>query len=361
MRESLNKAETIVNPTSEVDTLSKHPYHQDVGKLTTVWLMGFTKLDVPLPETLASKLHAFWGRIFGVLNAPLELFLGSEQHHNANIVYMAHQGGHLAGTCLLTVSKTVPTLGGLGEVATEPGLRRGGVATELCRMAVEYFREQGGEALFLGTGNPDAARIYYRLGWRRLAGSNIWLNVTSDQSPEEFMADYFRTIKSAITVAPANPTARIPMIPLIATPHDWQVLDANVDGQFSTRHRTQLSTMGQYPKYQAVSEHGLGAWFTASSGDGQVVGISTARLDEDGRCQIDAFTHHRFDDCWESLARASMNWGHSQNSTALRVQVSVEDENKKALFESLGFRCACQGDDFELDNRSVGSVWLDLS
>ena len=323
--------------------------------------MEFTKLEVPLPEDLARELYAFWERIFGPGDMPLELFLGSERRHNDNTVYMMRQGERLAGTCMLTVSRAAPTLGGFGEVATDPDLRRGGVASRLCRAAVEDFRARGGEALFLGTGNPEAARIYYRLGWRRLAGSNIWANITSDRSPEEFLVDYFRSIEPSITVAPATPHVRVPMIPLIASPHDWQVLDANPDGMFSTRYRLQRSTMGQYPKYQAVADDGRGAWFAGRAPNGGVVGLSSARLDEDGRCQVDAFTHRSFDAHWEALARAAMQWGESHGSSALRARVSVEDEQKRALFESLDFREAGPAADLEFDTWTVPSVWMEVS
>ena len=54
--------------------------------------MEFTKLEVPLPEDLARELYAFWERIFGPGDMPLELFLGSERRHNDNTVYMMRQG-----------------------------------------------------------------------------------------------------------------------------------------------------------------------------------------------------------------------------------------------------------------------------
>ncbi len=323
--------------------------------------MDFTKLEVPLTEDLARELYAFWERIFGPGDMPFEFFLGSERRYNESTVYLVRQGERLAGTCMLTVSRGAPALGGFGEVATEPDLRRGGVATRVCAAAVEDFRGRGGEALFLGTGNPEAARIYYRLGWRRLAGSNVWANVTSDRSPEEFLVDHFRSVKPPITVAPATPHVRVPMIPLIAAPHDWQVLDANPDGMFSTRYRLQPSTMGQYPKYQAVANDGRGAWFAASARDRSVVGLSSARLDDDGRCQVDAFTHRSFGDHWETLARAAIRWGESRGSSALRARVSVEDEEKRGLFETLGFREAGPGEDFELDTWTVPSIWLEAS
>ena len=323
--------------------------------------LGFAKLEVPLSEGLAREVYAFWERIFGPGDTPIEFLLGSERHCNDASVYVARQEGRIAGTCFSVVSRALPALGGFGGVATEPALRRGGVATRLCRAAVEDFRAGGGQALFLGTGNPDAARVYHRLGWRKLAGSNVWANVTQDLSPEEFLVDYFRSIEQPIEAAPATPRLRVPMIPLIATPHDWHVLDANPGGMLSTRYRLQTSTMGQYPKYQAVAEDGRGAWFAAGTDDSRAVGLSSARLDEEGRCRVDAFTHRRFGVHWEALARAAMEWGEVRGASAFRARVSVEDEEKRGLFESLGFRAAGAGDDFELDSRAVGSLWLEVS
>ena len=102
-----------------------------------------------------------------------------------------------------------------------------GIASRLCEQAVEEFVAQGGEAVFLGTGNPDAARIYHRLGWRRIAGTNVWARVTTGDSPEEYLADYFRA-PGQVSIVPGDASLRVPMIPLLVAPHDWQVLDGNL-------------------------------------------------------------------------------------------------------------------------------------
>ena len=318
------------------------------------------KLEVPLPEDLARELAGFWEDIFGGPgDMRLEVFLGSEVEHNHNTVYLRRRGKRLAGTCNTTISEAVPTLAGFGEVATDPKFRGAGIATELCRQAVEDFQAGGGQALFLGTNGPDAARIYHRLGWRRLARSNVMANITSGASPEEFLVDYFRDIDPPITVGLATPAVRVPMIPLIVTPHDWQILDANPQGMLSTRHRLQPSCMGQYPRYYAVARDGRGAWFAATAGGGQVVGLSTARLDDSGGCQVDGFTHKRFMDTWEALFRATIDWGVAQEASTISALLSIEDEEKRALFESLGFREAGPGDEFKLDDRTVGSVRME--
>ena len=152
-------------------------------------------IEVPLQQDLADELIEFWADIYGTpLDVPREMLLGDETDHNLHTLYLARRGHKLAGTCLLTVSKAVPMLGGLGEVATASASRRTGIATELCSQAVEDFRARGGQAFFLGTVNADAARVYHRLGWRKLPGAGVMLNVTGRKSPEEFLVDYFRDI-----------------------------------------------------------------------------------------------------------------------------------------------------------------------
>ena len=99
-----------------------------------------------------------------------EVLLGHEVPKTIITVYVRRLAGKLAGACLVATSKEMPSLGGFGEVATSPDARRSGIATQLSHQARDDFGERGGQALFLGTGNPDAARIYFRLGWRKLAG-----------------------------------------------------------------------------------------------------------------------------------------------------------------------------------------------
>ena len=174
-------------------------------------------------------------------------------------------------------------LGGLGEVGTSPAARRTGIATALTQQALDDFRDRGGQALFLGTVNPAAARIYHRLGWRKLAGARLMVNVLNGDSPEEFLVDYFRgSRRETLSVRAPSPADRAPMIPLLAAPHDWQVLDFNV-GVMSTRYAVLDSCLGLYRRYAAIAGDGRGAWFCAGTDRGNVVGLSTARLDEEWR------------------------------------------------------------------------------
>ena len=320
------------------------------------------RFEAPLPSELAEELFTFWPAIFGGPSddpdLPHHVFLGSEREYNRNTVYVDRQGEKIAGTCGLTVSKRVPILGGVGEVATGPEFRRSGIATELCRQAVDEFRCSGGQAVFLATGNPDAARVYYRLGWRKLAGASVMANISDGSSPEAFLVDYFRDLGTA-KVRPATPEVRIPMIPLLVSPHDWQVLDSNA-AMFSTRYAVQGSCMGLHRRYGAVTRGDRGSWFSAVTDSGRVVGLSTARLDESGGCRVDAFVHKYHKGAWNELVEATTGWGASRGVSSFEATVSVEDEEKRAMFESIGFVSAGTSEPFELGDREVESVRLRL-
>ena len=319
---------------------------------------GPMRVDTPLTESLTEELFEFWIDIFGVdPDVTREALLGDELEHNRDALYLERQGDRLAGTCLVTTSDRLPILGGVGEVATAPEFRRSGMATRLCAQAVEEFRANGGEAVFLGSGIPAADRIYERLGWRKLAGANVSANITNGDSPEAFLVDYFRDQGEA-SVWPATPEDRIPMVPLLHVPHDWRVLDANAR-MYSTRYCVQRRCMGLFGMYRAVVRDGRGAWFAARTSRGRTVGMSTARLDDAGGCQVDGFAHRYYLELLDDLIRTAMDWGTARGAALCWAVIATLDEEKRALFEALGFRETGPADEFDLDGVKVGAMRLE--
>ena len=320
------------------------------------------RYKVPLSEALIDELFPFWASIFGEVLPDIarEVFLGAEDAFNEGTLYLRREGGRLASTCFTIQSKRAPGLAGFSEVATDPLFRGRGLATELCRQAVEDFRGAGGEAFFLGTVNPAAARVYHRLGWRKLAGANVMANILSGESPEAFLVSYFAAERA--TVVEASPAVRIPMIPLALCPHDWQVLDANAS-VYSTRYATQNSCMGLYVRFERVRSGGGGTWFAAMTAEGKAVGLATARRDDAGAFQIDAFAHCAL--CgrlgWAGAGRRSAGpkkWARADAMSSF----SVEDEEKAVPARVAGFpRNRERGRAFDLDGRRVASVRMDLS
>ena len=316
------------------------------------------KLDTPLEPPLVEELFAFWEPIFGgPIDVTRETLFGND---SLITVHVRRRDGRLVGACLLARSRSSPSLGALGEVATDPNARRGGIASTLSRQARDDFAGRGGQAIFLGTVNPGAARIYHRLGWRKLAGANLMLNVLKEnQSPGEFMEDYFRGI-GAVQIREPSPDDRVPMIPLLISPRDWRMLDSNV-GMLSTRYAVQDSCLGLYRRYSALSENGRGAWFCASDERGRLAGLSTARLDRSGGCQVDGFARLEKMDSWRGLIQKASDWASNREARPVWARVSVEDEEKMSLFESLGFKTAGPGEPFDLGGRDMSTMRLELA
>ena len=314
-------------------------------------------LEAPIKRERIEEFQAFWRRCFKQSDEDFrDVYTGKEAKHNRDIVYVARKDGQPAGTAHLTICKSDPSLGGLGGVLTDPEFRGMGIATRLCCMVRDDFRAWGGRALFLGTDNPVAFRVYRRCGWRKLAGANVMVLMTNGESPEGFLEGYFGK-RRRVTIIGATPAVRIPMIPLIVAPHDWELLDANA-GICSTRYAIQKSCMGLYPRYEMIPAGGKGAWFAACADDGRTVGLATARLRDSGECQVDGFVHENFADEWRPLMRSIMGWAEEAGEAGLLAEVSVEDEDKGALFESFGFREVGEGTGFALAERDVGSVVL---
>ena len=317
------------------------------------------KYEAPLEPQLVDELFDFWLPIFkGQIDVTPDVLLGHELPHSRIIVHTRRLNGKLAGACLVATSEATPSLGGFGEVATSSDARRSGIATALSRQALDEFREKGGQALFLGTGNPDAARIYFRLGWRKLAGANLMANISNGDSPEEFLVDYFRGLGSA-TVKTPTPADRAPMIPLLVSPHDWQVLDFNTS-MLSTRYAVQGSCLGLYRRYLAIANDEQGAWFCATTAHREIVGLSTARLDDKGRCRVDGFTHRNYLSTWQALIQAAVDWSVGRNASQIHATVSIEDDEKRMLFESLRFENGSAGEPFDLGERQVETLHLEL-
>ena len=318
------------------------------------------KLEAPLEPALVDELFEFWLPIFGLPNdLNPETLLGLEHPQSLISLYTRRLDEEMTGTCLVIRSPIMPELGGFSEVATSPRARRTGIASALSREARNDFRDAGGEALFLGTVNPDAARIYFRLGWRKLAGANVMLNVTGDETPEEYLVNFFKDLGSA-TVGPATPGDRVPMIPLLLSPHDWQVLDLNVD-MLSTRYAVQDSCLGLYRRYSAMAKDGPGTWFCARTESGHVVGVSSARSANEDGCRVDGFAHLEYRDSWDPLLQSVVEWCNSRNASPIWTTVSFEDEEKLSLFESLGFRHTGQGESIDLGVRQVRTIRCKLA
>ena len=113
--------------------------------------------------------------------------------------------------------------------------------------------------------------------------------------------------------------------------------------------------MGLYRRYLAAVGGGAGDWFCARTGDGRMVGLATVR-GLGAACQVDGFAHPYFAAAWPDLMAAAMQRAATWGAGECRAAVCVEDEEKRSLFEGLGFRESGADPDFVLHGRAVGAV-----
>ena len=318
------------------------------------------KHDVPLDPALAHELVDFWTYIWNEPpDVPIDVFLGSEVEHIDLSVFFERGDVGVTSTCMIVAPRAIPTIADLGAVATHPDLRNRGLSTRVCGTAVDLAFENGCEALFVGTGGGAAAWVYERLGFRKLPGANWRINVASGDPPEAFVVDYFRRPAASVAVRPGSPADRLPMIPLIVSPHRWRVLDVNA-GIFSTAYMT-TGSFTHYMRYTKTVTDAGGSWFTAATDDGRAVGLATARPISPEAWRVDAFTQSWFSDAWPELIGAAVGAVAAGGGKRCCIDVTPWDDEKIALAESAGFRQAGAGDPVDFDGDELATTRLERS
>lgn len=299
----------------------------------------FEKYEAPLAGELANQVVDLLNEVFGDEGRDMlsGILKGQQVDAFSDTIYVARCDGKLVAENRLTAQKNSPWIGALGQVATLKEHRGHGLAKRLCQWAAEDFQMLKGRAIFLGTGEGIAARVYGRCGWQRLANSNVWARITEAKSPEEFLVDYFRVGRDLpVEICPGNYSYRTTIVPFIVMPHDWVLLDANAS-MLSTRYAFQYSSEGLYQRYDPIEREGN--WFVLKRSDGVVVGIVSAKFQEDGSCWVDAFTHRYYQDKWVGqLYEHATRWAQRKGAKIVQSGCADSDFLKKDLCQSLGFK-----------------------
>ncbi len=318
-----------------------------------------TRFESPIEDqALAKEVYALWIKVpeqigqGSDLSWYVEFLSDRDRPEDRKLLYVARVQGQLVGTSVLWISRRDPKLAEFGLPATAPEFRGRGIGRVLFEQPVLDFREMGGEAIVMGGGNQEADRLYARVGYSKLVGSNALVQAMSGESPEAYFTDYFRGLGPA-TIHPGAAADRTPSVPLVHTPHDWQVMDCN-SRIYTTRYFVRRSFAGQCGAYVDMLEQLDSTFFAARAGERQkVVGLSSAKFEVVGVCSVDGFTHPYYLKDWTGLILAAMNWARQRNAREFVATVSREDEQKQKLFKELGFEITGRGEDFFLDG-----VWL---
>ena len=105
-------------------------------------------------------------------------------------VFVGELDGAIVATAWHGTGSQSSQIGGYGYVLTHPAHRGKGIAHELTSCSVRTFWDNGGQAIYLGTGNPIAQHVYEKSGYRRYNGIAMRaLRPGADH--QQFDAEYF--------------------------------------------------------------------------------------------------------------------------------------------------------------------------
>ena len=215
---------------------------------------------------------------------------GSESEYNDDVVFIAREEGVMLGTMHITIPRVNPTLAGVSGVVTTEAARGKGVGGRLFAEAMRYMDSIGVAASFLGTGNPIAAKMYDKNGYRYVYGTGVMLRYTLGHETD-FNRQYQGNPEGEITVCEGDQSLRIPLIPLAVHKGAFVLYDINTD-IVSSSYITQGSCMSLYPRYLRLQKSG-GAYYFAKDERG-VIGAVMSLKNVDGRSRVDFFCFESF-------------------------------------------------------------------
>ncbi len=184
-------------------------------------------------------------------------------------------------------------IGGYGFVLTDPAHRGKGIAQALTACSVDAFWENGGKAIYLGTGNPIAQRVYEKSGYRSYNGIAMRA-LCPGTDPVGFDAAYFAHDGPArVRDATLGDLGGYTALLLAHEPRDWIVRDftetifhappavqatGSLRPFFSTIYRRQANPANQFKLLATPRGRVVGAAAVAAPSAGALAGVGTLEM-----------------------------------------------------------------------------------
>ena len=224
--------------------------------------------------------------VTSVLSEPYlsDILRGGWSEHADFRVGLGMLGGELAGAAWVGWGRNLPDIGVMGGVATSPRFRRQGIAGALVGTVCDAFAETGGRFLFLATTNPDARRIYERLGFTVAAGNLLCRAAKGARVGEGFAPG------RAVVARSANLGDLGAILPLYSMRHPCVFVDAHAQLP-SARIEGLSRCVGLFWRtYQATIAAG-GRWRVLENDRKWLVASAIARRRQDRGFTIDFIWH----------------------------------------------------------------------
>jgi GNAT superfamily N-acetyltransferase len=297
----------------------------------------------PLPPAEGAALGWFLEGAFGADEKP-DLFVtvaakGLLEETARNDFAWADIEGAVVATAWSTTPADEPRLGTMGEVFTDPSWRGQGLAPAVCGALLERFDAAGGRLLFLGTGEPTAARIYASLGFVPWPRGLMRRDVPSaaDGAVSTFDAEWWAP--SPVTIRPIAWGDVPRIVALYAAPNPW-LSACWMQGLYSASVVThdRCNSLVKHT-WQATRP---GAWLGIVSERGALVGSAPLEPYGNERAvrggNLDIFVHAAFRREAPGLLSAVMDEARHLGWRWLGAELGEADVDKRALLDAHGFR-----------------------
>ena len=292
---------------------------------------------IPISDQKIENLYTLW------LNNGFEneekidikkaLLKGSEKDINQINLYSIEHEGEILSSVILIFQIDNPYISGLGEVCTKIDIRGNNYASKLCKLARDdFFSIDNSEGNFLGTVNPNAARIYKRLGWEKIKNSEVMFNSNFFSSFENFVENYY--IKSDdLKISIGGPRFRLSLIPFLLSNKQFLYSDINVGILGEIKSAACLSL---YEQYNSLSRNN-GNWLCMHNLFNQIYGISTYITQDKKKYRIDGISNHLYKNDFYELINRTYNLVLKNDPSEVYADILTEDEFKIEIFSELGF------------------------
>lgn len=261
------------------------------------------------------------------------LLRGSEKNINQINLYSIERDSEFLSSVILIFPKDNPTISGLGEVCTRIDSRGRNYASSLCKLARDdFFSKSNAEGNFLGTVNPVAAKIYEKLGWKKITNSLVMFNSVNNISFDNFVEQNYISSEK-LNISEGSPYFRLPLIPFVLSNKKFIYSDINVGilGELESSYCLSL-----YDKFDSLLKRN-GNWYCMHNLNNQIYGISTYQEEKPKIYRIDGFNNHIYKNDFHNLLDKTIKSILEKDPLKIYVDVLMDDKYKYETFSELNF------------------------
>ncbi len=292
---------------------------------------------IPISQKKSSNLYDLWIKngFENEKNIDINksLLSGSEVQSNLIKLYVYENKDQILSSAVIVMNIQNPSIAAIGEVCTSLNSRGKGLANSLCEKIIEdYFSNYQNNAIFLGTVNPIAEKIYKSLGWKNIDNSLVMFNSKNQDDFESFLNKYNKN-ELRKNISEGNSNFRLSIIPFVLSIRSNNQIDLN--SKINLINKTS-SCLGLFNKYESL-QFRQGKWFSLSDDENRIFSIVSYLEENNKSFRIDGLFNKFYYDDSKKLIKFLVNKLVNQKANKIYAEIYKKDELKLQLFHELGF------------------------